>query len=487
MCRFTGILPRSGAPMTGIEVEILVGVAFGLLFGHLAAVFVGLVAYGLEVTRTASLPKSVSVVGAIAIVLAFGAVGEPTTFQEIPDRHRSLQFPVAALLAGPLALYANSVGRRIGQDGAHIGPPPIGHERVLDEELTRSADAQGTVTIRSTKGTPATGYPPLPPTVQTAIEAATWRVPADLSLRAIEDRIETRLRTNFGLRAVSVSVDTSGQATVAAGPPAASCGSEIPPGCRALTLTTILPAGISPADEIGIQTSDEQVTGTVITTTGGGTNTADGWESGGCKSNGVGNVDWASERRGPIAVEPTSGQPTCERGANRVISDAKNLSSESDSATKDADKVADTPTKNGQSTSAANGGYGRITVAVPTVDCGSLLAADDCIVYVPARETDPALEAISLLERAGIVINNLDGRHVATSSDDDRVLARDDVHVLAVSRTDDSADQSRSLTIDPGNEEYDRAVTTLIAAEKPTLEELQIDVDHRSNIDEVHQ
>ena len=159
-----------------------------------------------------------------------------------------------------------------------------------------------------------------------------------------------------------MSVDGRGRATIAAAPVTHGGSRAIPDGMRAVTLSALLPTGIEAGDEVSIEAGERRVDGTVLA---------------------VG-----------------SGHATAERG--------------SDDGAREDDRSADERTSIGadrglhRAGAGFDGGYGRLSVAVPTVDAGALLERDDGTVIVTPRETNHEFQLVTLLERAGYAVRGVD-------------------------------------------------------------------------------
>jgi hypothetical protein len=195
--------------------------------------------------------------------------------------------------------------------------------------------------------------------------------------------VADRLRSEFDLQEVSVSVDERGRANVAAAPPAAGVSKRTPPGKRAVSVETLVPTGMARGDEVAVLLDGERVEGTVVSARSGGGAPAT-----------------------PAASEP-----------------------EPDDEDDDAPPAAPTaPT--------TTGGEGRVTLAVSRSDADRLLATEGAPVVVRARGTGREYELLGVLRRAGQRVRRLtlggDGDPLGVASSPAGVREEYGVAVLAV-------------------------------------------------------
>jgi len=112
------------------------------------------------------------------------------------------------LVVAILTVSAASQGERVASELPFGAGRPTQRNRSLAAAAIDSVDAMGQVTVRTTgRIRDMDGYQSLSPDVRQALEADAWRFPADLPLSALETRLETRLRTEYELAAVAVSID----------------------------------------------------------------------------------------------------------------------------------------------------------------------------------------------------------------------------------------------------------------------------------------
>jgi hypothetical protein len=176
-----------------------------------------------------------------------------------------------------------------------------------------------------------------------------WQFPGDLRLSELEERVADRLRSEFDLEEVSVSIDERGRANVTAAPPAAGVSKRTQPGKRAVSVETLVPTGMARGDEVAVLTDGGRVEGTVVSARSGGGSP-------------------------PAASAPAAPEP-------------------------DPDGEDETPVA--PSAPTTTGGEGRVTVAVSRADADRLLATEGAPVVVQARGTGREYELLAVLRRAG--------------------------------------------------------------------------------------
>ncbi|MFC6719124.1 hypothetical protein ACFQGT_07195 [Natrialbaceae archaeon GCM10025810] len=330
--------------MIDLPYESLIGVSYGLAYGFVGATLVGLLAVGVRLWRARPLPLGVGVVIVVPLVIGTGV--STGIFDPSVGPSQTLRLVTAAVVASVLGVLATSYGNRVATELPRDRALPIVRGNCLSADAIDAVDAAGQVTIRPTGAIREfEGYPPLAPTLRTALEDGAWRFPADLQLSELERRLERRLRSEYALPRVDVSIDGRGQATIAAAPPDEGVATTLSDDVRAVTISGLLPIGIEPDDEVAIGVDGETVRGTVLAT-GGETEFRD-----------VDEDDLA---------EALNGRSDDRRFAGVGF----------------------------------DGGRGRLTVAVRTVDARRLLEEEACRVAVVPSGDNPALEAATLLSSA---------------------------------------------------------------------------------------
>lgn len=324
--------------MATLPYESLIGVSYGLLTGFVPALLIGVIAIGADVALDRRLPV---VVGIATVPAAIGTGVALGVFD--PALAHGPRIALASLVAGLLGVLATSRGNRVATELPRDRTVPIVRGRALSADAIDAVDAAGQVTIRPTGAIREfEGYPPLSPELRTTLEDGAWRFPADLQLAELERRLQGRLRTEYGLSRVEVSIDGRGRATVAAASPAKSVARALSRGTRAVTVPGLLPTGIEPGDRVAIGAGDRTVDGEVL------------------------------------AIDDESDTPE-DRGVD----------------------VGSTPTRHRVATAGFDGGPGRITVAVETTEAGRLLDGPRRRIAVLPSGTNREFQAAALLEEAG--------------------------------------------------------------------------------------
>lgn len=361
--------------MASLPVEALLGISFGLLVGIVPAFLVGVLAYLRASYEGVGLSRGLAVALGLALTVANAALSG--VVEPVPQH--APRILLATFVAVILSLYANSQAEWLATSLPRDAEQPTVRGRTLSGEAVDAIDGTGHVSIAATGGVrDVDGYPRLPPALRTELEEGRWRLPADLPLSELETRLADRLRTEYDLARVSVSIDARGRATVAAAPPSGGVAPRTPAGHRAVSVGALVPTGLSAGDEVLLDTPDGSVSGVVL-------------------SVGAGAADDGAD------VAGTS-----------VDADATAAGTEAGLAP-DGD--------------ATDGGAGRVTVAVPTEAAGSVLSAPAPRVLATSSGTRHDFEAFSVLERAGVAI-----REVLLEEDlVERVGdGSADLHVLAV-------------------------------------------------------
>ncbi|MFC6757260.1 potassium channel family protein [Halomicroarcula sp. GCM10025894] len=304
--------------------------------------------------------------------------------QSITSAPNAERVVTAILLVGMVSLYAHSKGDKMGAEF----PKRLSLQGLRDKRL--SADVVELVGGRDevrigVVGDVADmeGYPPLPESLRAEIRGGEWTFPVDLRIGELESRMEERLKTEFDLGDVAVSIDEQGRASVTAAPPFSGLSKRISDGRHAVSVDALLPTGLGRKDEVTVLTPDAEVRGTVVSA-----RTTDTDE--------------------PTPVETTE---------TSAVADA------------------DAPPAGVRAPTTA-GGEGRLTVAVTRTDAGPLLRAESAKVVVEPRGTRREYELISLLRRAGnrfrrVTLDaesELDGQSLREA----RVREQYDVAVLSV-------------------------------------------------------
>jgi len=338
--------------MTALPVQVLHGIYLGLLAGVVPAVvafalgFLFRYVVGLTVPAFGVVVLGIALAGVNGGLLAFA---DPT----ITQAANSATLVVAVLVVTMLTLYTHAVGDRLGADLPRRITLRGLRDRTLNADVVDLVGGHSRVTVRVVGSVrDVEGYPPLSEPLRAEVRAGAWQFPGDLRLSELEERVADRLRSEFDLQEVAVSVDEHGRANVAAAPPAAGVSKRTPLGKRAVSVETLVPTGMARGDEVAVLADGGRVEGTVVSARSGG--------------------------------EPSAPQPTPEP----------------ESVDENAAPVA-------PSAPTTTGGEGRVTVAVSRADADRLLATDRAPVVVQARGTGREYELLGVLRRAGQRVSRL--------------------------------------------------------------------------------
>lgn len=335
--------------MASLPVEVLLGIYLGFLTGIIPALVAWTLGFGFKYFTGVSIPGFGVVVLSVALAGVSGgllALADPTVTQSA----NAPTLVTAILVVTALSLYAHAKGDQLGANAPRKLSLSKLRERTLSRDLADLV-AGGQVRIDVVGDvSDMEGYPPLSDDLRTEISESEYTFPADLRVSELEERVAERLRTEFDLGDVTVTIDERGRAAVAAAPPFSGLSKRVPAGKRAVSVDALIPTGLARGDEVTLITADAQVSGTVVS----------------AKS-----ADPAADKRLTAPTTPANVEDDEESTPRAVRA----------------------PT--------TNGGEGRLTVAVTRTDAEPLVRADRARVVVEARGTRLEYELISLLRRSG--------------------------------------------------------------------------------------
>ena len=337
--------------MAALPVEILFGVYLGILTGIVPGLAAWSLGFAFKYFTGVTIPGLGVVVLALAITGVQGgllALTDPAFTQEGQER-----FIVALLVVLMISLYAHSKGDKWGAEFPRKLSLKRLRDRTLSTDVVEFVGGRREVNVR-VAGTVGDieGYPPLSPDLRAELGADEWTFPADIPVGEIESRLADRLRTDYDLSEVSVRVDERARATIYAAPPVGGVSKRLPSGKRAVSLTALVPTGVSRGDEVTVHAGGVSVDGAVVSAQSDGSATEEHSDS--------------------------SSDATTDGGTD----------DESDLVPASAAPVT-------------LGGEGRLTLAVDRADAKSLLAADGGQVVVRSRGTHREFELVGLLRRTG--------------------------------------------------------------------------------------
>lgn len=333
--------------MAPLPLEVLQGIYLGILTGVLPALIAWMMGFIFKYFTGVSIPGFGVVVMALALAGVNGGL-LALTDENIINSATGPVVLTAIIVVLMLSLYAHAKGDAMGAAFPKRLSLRALRERTLSSEVVEFVNGRGQarVTVVGDVGD-VEGYPPLTPEIRQEIKTGEWRFPAELSVSELEIRFAERLRTEFELADVSVSIDEQANATVVAAPPLSGLSKRVPAGHRAVSVETLVPTGLARGDVVRITAGETTVEGTVV-----------------------------SARSGKSAgTEPS--KPAATDGGTEPV-------------------AAPAPPAVG-----TTGGEGRITVAVPRPAVPTLLGAEQPHVVVRPRGTHREFELISLLRRGG--------------------------------------------------------------------------------------
>lgn len=351
--------------MASLPVEVLLGIYLGLLVGIIPA----LVSWGLAFVFRYTIDITIPAFGVTVLAVALAGVNggllalADQSITQSPDAPRLV---TAIIVVAMLAMYAHQKGDTMGAAFPHRFTLAGLRSRTLSTDL---ADIVGGDEVRvrvAGEVSDVEGYPPLSEDLRAELRAADLRFPADLRLDELEGRVAGRLRTEFDLADVSVSVDERGRATVSAAPPFSGLSRRVGEGRRAVSVRGLVPTGLARGDEVAL----------VLSNTGSEAGTGAGTGA-------------DTEVQGTVVSARTDGANT----GGSVAS--------SGSAPESGDGVEEEAVPAPARAPTTDGGEGRVTVAVARPDVEPVVRADRAKVVVKSRGTRREFEAVSLLRRAG--------------------------------------------------------------------------------------
>lgn len=336
-----------------LPAEFVFGLYIGLLTGIIPALISGVLGFVFRYFTGVTLPG----LGVVVLAVAIAGVNGGLLGLVDPTVQQSPRLLVAIVVVMMLALYAHSQGDKLGATMPRRFSLRSLRRQTLSADVVSVVGGIGQATVRPHgEVDDVEGYPPMSPDLRAEIAGESWDLPADLPLEELEARLADRLRTDYDLADVNVSIDERGRASIAAAPPMGGLSRRIPEGHRAVSIAALVPTGIGRGEQVRIETGEERFEGTVVS----------------ARSMPAGPAG------GPITTD--GGGPGGEQPAT-------------------APAATSAPT--------TTGGEGRITVALPRDRAVELLAHDRGRVVVLSRGTRREFELLSVLRRAGNRIEHL--------------------------------------------------------------------------------
>lgn len=336
--------------MTALPGEILFGIYLGLLVGTIPALVAWTLGFTFKYITGVTLPGFGVMILSVALAGVNGGL-LALADRSIIENPNAPSIVTAIIIVSLLSMYTHSKGDEMAADFPRRLSLSKLRSQTLSHEFADLIHGGNEVRIRVVgEVADMEGYPPLSEELRTQLRNVELTFPSDLRLNELEERMADRLRTEYDLGDVSVSVDERGRATVVAAPPFSGLSKRVEDGRHAVSVTGLVPTGLARGDEVTVITPDAQVRGTVVSA----------------------RTDSGSQREDKApGIEPLS----------------------PDEPADDLPSPVRTPT--------TDGGEGRLTVAVTRTDVAPLLRASDVKVVVESRGTQREYEAVSMLRRAG--------------------------------------------------------------------------------------
>ncbi|MBV0900499.1 potassium channel family protein [Haloarcula salina] len=373
--------------MASLPIEILMGIYLGLLVGVIPALVSWALGFIFKYFTGVSVPGFGVVVLAIALAGVSGGLLAlaDRSITQAPNAERVV---TAILLVGMVSMYAHSKGDQLGANFPKRLSLKGLRDKRLSADVVEFVGGRDEVRIQIVgEIADMEGYPPLPEPLRADIRGEEWRFPADLRIGELERRMEERLKSEFDLGDVAVTIDEQGRASVAAAPPFSGLSKRVGDGRHAVSVDALLPTGLARNDEVTVLTEDAQIRGTVLSAR---------------------SAEAADETPVDTPEEPD-------------IADAEQPAAPIRAPTTD-------------------GGEGRLTVAVTRTDVQPLLRSAAPKVVVEPRGTHREYELVSLLRRAGSRFRRLtvraEGALDGVTLSDARVRDTYGVAVVAIRKPD---------------------------------------------------
>jgi hypothetical protein len=331
--------------MASVPVEVVFGIYLGVLTGIIPALVSWALGFVFKYVTGVTVPAFGVVVLAVAIAGVNGglmALNDPTFTRS----SNQIRLSVALIVVLMLSLYAHNAGDKMGVEFPRKLSLRKLTDRTLSTDVVELVGGRGQVDVRVSGDVgDMEGYPSVPADLRREIREWAATFPADVPVVELEGRVADRLRTEFDLADVTVTLDERARATVNAAPPLGGLSKRVPPGKRGVSVRALLPTGTARGDEVAVATPDRTYRGDVLS----------------LRSDRV-----------------------------RDSADA------TDGGTEPAPDPAVAP-----ALPVADGGDGRVTVAVDAGHASSLLGSAVDRLTVQSRGTRREYELLSVLRRAG--------------------------------------------------------------------------------------
>lgn len=250
-----------GVAIPSVLEEVILGLYIGLLTGVFPALIAFVFGFGFKYLTNVTVPGLGVVVLAGAIAgISGGLLG--VLSPEIASSWTGITAVVVILMA---ALWAHGIGDTLAAKTPRASTLQRIKETRLSADLVDRVDGLGQIQIQAHGDIhDIEGYPPLPDDIHQSLRQGSWKFPATLPVREIEERLEARLADEFELAEVEVHVNRQGHARIAAAPTTAGLSRRLPPTKRAVSINTLLPTGLAREDVCSLVLEDGTVSGSVV-------------------------------------------------------------------------------------------------------------------------------------------------------------------------------------------------------------------------------
>lgn len=374
--------------MASLPLELLYGLYLGVLTGFVPALIAWALGFGFKYFTGITIP-GFGVVGlGVAIAGLNGgllALADPS----LTDSDSQVRLTVALLVVLMVTLYAHEQGDKMGENLPRRLSFGQFAARTLSADVVELVGGRGQVRV-TVVGDVADveGYPPLPADLRETISTGEWTFPADVPIDELETRFADRLRTEFDLADVSVTLDERARATVAAAPPMSGLSKRLAPGKRAVSVTALVPTGVAGGDEVRVFAGDDEFDATVLGVVDGEARKA------GAKPSGPAVADGGERPDGSRVARDQRSRGPYERAQSAREQTSSGLRSDGGA---DDDDVPPPP----ETVTTAAGGECRVTLAVDRPAATRLISTDVDRLVVRSRGVRREFELINLLRRAG--------------------------------------------------------------------------------------
>ena len=219
--------------MASVPVEVVLGIYLGVLTGIIPALVSWALGFVFKYVTGVTVPAFGVVVLAVAIAGVNGglmALNDPTFTRS----SNQIRLSVALIVVLMLSLYAHNAGDKMGVEFPRKLSLRKLTDRTLSTDVVELVGGRGQVDVRVSGDVgDMEGYPSVPADLRREIREWAATFPADVPVVELEGRVADRLRTEFDLADVAVTLDERARATVSAAPPLGGLSKRVPPASAA--------------------------------------------------------------------------------------------------------------------------------------------------------------------------------------------------------------------------------------------------------------